>query len=238
MAEADLLRSIDRRKLPRHIAVIMDGNGRWANRRGLPRIFGHRAGIRSVREIVRACGELEIGVLTLYAFSSENWLRPSEEVDALMRLLERYLKKETPELQKNNVSLRAIGRVEELPSFARQALKKAMEATSQNTGLVLNLALNYGSRQEIVDAVNRALRDHVKVMDERTLSRYVDTAGLPDPDLLIRTSGEYRISNFLLWQMAYTEIHITKTLWPDFHLRNLYEAILEYQKRERRFGGL
>ncbi|MFA5975610.1 MAG: isoprenyl transferase [Elusimicrobiota bacterium] len=229
---------IDQTRLPRHIAIIMDGNGRWARQRHLPRIFGHRAGIASVRDIVRACGELGVGFLTLYAFSSENWTRPNTEISALMRLLEEYLEKELPELQKNNVCLRAIGRLEALPQGAQKRLGHVIQATSRNTGLVLMLALNYGGRQEIVDAANRAIRDQVKRLDEKILSHYLYAPDCPDPDLLIRTSGEMRISNFLLWQLAYAELYMTNTPWPEFRRHHLFQAITDYQQRERRFGGL
>jgi undecaprenyl diphosphate synthase len=232
------LQQLNRSKIPQHIAIIMDGNGRWARQRHLPRIFGHRAGIRSVREVVRACGELGVRVLTLYAFSSENWARPDTEVRALMRLLEEYLQRELPELQKNNVRLRAMGHLEALPDSARRQLKRAIEATAANQGLTLNLALNYGGRREIVDACNRALAKHVAKLDEAELARNLYTADYPDPDLLIRTSGEIRLSNFLLWQLAYTEIHITSIPWPDFRREHLYRAIIDYQHRERRFGGV
>jgi undecaprenyl diphosphate synthase len=204
----------------------------------LPRVFGHRTGITSVREIVRTCGSLGVKALTLYAFSAENWARPSTEVSALMRLLEEYLQRELPELQKNHVQLRVIGRWKALPAGARAQLERVMEATSKNKGLILALALNYGGRQEIVDACNRALQEKKGPLDEETLGKYLDTADLPEPDLLIRTSGEMRISNFLLWQLAYTEIYITETPWPEFRRTHLYQAILDYQRRERRFGGL
>jgi len=224
--------------LPRHIAIIMDGNGRWARMRGLERIEGHRAGRESVRDVVRACGELGIEVLTLYAFSVENWRRPRREVWALMRLLRDTLYEEVDELDRNNVKLMAIGRLEGLPKASREALFWAMERTKDNTGLVLNLALNYGGRVEIVDAVRRILEKGYRPeeVDEKVISAHLYTAGLPDPDLLIRTSGELRVSNFLLWQMAYTEIWVTDVLWPDFRRQHLYQAIEAYQRRERRFG--
>ena len=224
--------------LPRHIAIIMDGNGRWARMRGLERIEGHRAGRESVRDVVRACGELGIEVLTLYAFSVENWRRPRREVWALMRLLRDTLYEEVDELDRNNVKLTAIGRLEGLPKASREALFWAMERTKDNTGLVLNLALNYGGRVEIVDAVRRILEKGYRPeeVDEKVISTHLYTAGLPDPDLLIRTSGELRVSNFLLWQMAYTEIWVTDVLWPDFRRQHLYQAIEAYQRRERRFG--
>ncbi|MBI4532134.1 MAG: isoprenyl transferase, partial [Candidatus Latescibacteria bacterium] len=224
------------------IAMIMDGDGRWASKRGLPRTEGHRAGRESVRDVVRACGELGVEVLTLYTFSTENWYRPRSEVRTLMRLLQESLIEEMPELQQNNVRLIAIGRVHRLPSASREALKNAIAQTSRNTGLILNLALNYGGRAEIIDAVRKlagdVLQGEVKVsrVDEELFQRYLYTADLPDPDLLIRTSGEIRLSNFLLWQMAYTEIWVTDVLWPDFRREHLYEAIQGYQTRERRFG--
>lgn len=234
----DWFERIDPTRVPRHIAIIMDGNGRWAKQRHMPRIFGHRAGVTSVRDVVRACGELGVKVLTLYAFSAENWARPTNEVQALMRLLEEYLRRELPELQKNHVQLRAIGRLEGLPTRAQDELTRVRELTSRNKGLVLNLALNYGGRQEIVDACNRLLRERVKRVDETDFARHLYTADCPDPDLLIRTSGELRISNFLLWQLAYTEFWVTPVSWPDFRRLHLYEAIVSYQQRERRFGGL
>ncbi len=234
----DLLSKIDRTRLPRHIAVIMDGNGRWAKKRGLPRLMGHRAGTESVREAVKVCGELGVEALTLYAFSTENWLRPASEVKGLMRLLVQTLRREVADLDKNNVRLRAIGRLSKLPPEVREELVRGQEALKGNTGLILTLALNYGSRQELVDAVQSLLDDGVKRVDEDEISRRLYTAGLPDPDLLIRTSGEYRLSNFLLWQSAYTELHISRDFWPDFRRRQMYEAILDYQSRERRFGGL
>lgn len=236
--EMPSLPSIDRTRVPRHIAVIMDGNGRWAKSRHLPRIFGHRAGITSVREIVKACGEIGVQYLTLYAFSSENWTRPSTEVKALMRLLQEYIGRELPALQKNKVRLQAIGRLEALPAGAHKKLSEAIEVTSENTGLTLVLALNYGGRQEIIDACNRALADGHTKIDEATLSRYLYAPDCPEPDLVIRTSGEVRLSNFLLWESAYSELYVTKTLWPDFRKEHLFEAIADFQKRERRFGGV
>jgi len=233
-----VLHSLDKAGIPGHIAVIMDGNGRWAKSRRLPRVFGHRAGIASVREVVKACGELGVKVLTLYAFSAENWARPGAEVRALMRLLEEYIVRELPELQKNHVRLRAIGRLEALPTGAQKRLAEAIRATERNKGLALVLALNYGGRQEIVDACNRALQDGRSPLDEKTLARHHYAPDNPDPDLLIRTSGEMRLSNFLLWECAYTEFYVTKTLWPDFRKPHLYEAIADYQRRQRRFGGL
>ncbi len=228
--------------LPKHIAVIMDGNGRWAERRGLPRIQGHRAGRKAVREVVEGCVELGIQVLTLYTFSVENWSRPRREVSALMRFLERTLAEERDELKKNKVSLGVIGRVEDLPESVRRALNETIDFLKGGDALLLNLALSYGGRVEIVDAVRRissqAFRRRVRPeeVDEGLVERYLYTAGLPDPDLLIRTSGELRISNFLLWQLAYAEIWVTETLWPDFRKKHLFEAVRDFQARERRFG--
>jgi len=240
--ESSYLAQIDLDQLPRHIAVIMDGNGRWAKKRRLPRIAGHRAGIRAVRQVVEACARLGVPFLTLYAFSVEDWKRPHAEVDLLMRLLREYLKKEIGELNEQNISLGVIGRISELPAPVRRDLERAIEETKRNTGLRLTLALNYGSRAEVVDAV-RALvaqaRSNGEVeIDENAVSRHLYTATIPDPDLLIRTSGEMRLSNFLLWQAAYTEIWVTETLWPDFTQKHLFQAVMDFQKRERRYGGL
>ncbi|MFQ6092048.1 MAG: isoprenyl transferase [bacterium] len=228
--------------LPRHIAIIMDGNGRWAKRRGYPRIEGHRAGIASVRDVVQACGELGIEVLTLYAFSTENWQRPRFEVSVLMKLLLKTINAEIAELDEKNVKVMAIGRLGDLPRETRRALEKAMDRTAKNSGLILNLALSYSGRSEIIDAIKK-LGEEVKKntcdisqIDEEQFRNFLYTAGLPDPDLLIRTSGELRVSNFLLWQMAYTEIWVTDVLWPDFRREHLYQALRDYQKRERRFG--
>ncbi len=241
--EASLLKEIDRARLPRHIAVIMDGNGRWASMRHLPRVAGHRAGIDSVREIVETSARLHLQVLTLYAFSVENWKRPRSEVRTLMSLLKEYLRKEISEIHKNNIRFRTIGRIEELDPSVRRALSRAIAVTSGNTGMILNVALNYGGRAELVDTFNRLFESlghngHSLPISEETLSRFLYTSEIPDPDLLIRTSGEMRISNFLLWQIAYSEIYITPTLWPDFRRRHLLEAIVEFQKRERRYGGI
>lgn len=237
--EEKLLQRLDKKSLPRHIAIVMDGNGRWAKARGLPRIFGHRKGTESVREVVQVCGELGIQVLTLYAFSTENWLRPRKEVDALMNLLRLTLQRETKELNRNNVRLRAIGRIKELSAPVRNGLSIAIQKLSRNTGLILNLALNYGGRQEIVDAVNSLILSKASPnIKERDIERHLSTTGLPDPDLFIRTSGEMRLSNFLLWQSAYSEIYVTPTFWPEFRRKQLYEAILNFQQRVRRFGGL
>ncbi len=237
-SESASFQRLDPRKIPRHIAIIMDGNGRWAKERHMPRVFGHRAGMESVREVVRACAELDIDVLTLYAFSAENWARPASEVNALMGLLKEFLIGELPELHKNKVRLRTIGRTDALPSAAQASLAKVIETTSGNSGLILNLALNYGGRQEIVDACNRAIASGATQVDERIIGRYLYAPDCPDPDLLIRTSGEMRLSNFLLWELAYTELHITAVQWPEFRRLHLYQAIEDFQSRQRRFGGL
>ncbi len=240
-----LAESIDPSRLPAHVAVIMDGNGRWAGRRGLPRVAGHRAGIEPVRMAVETCARLGIQALTLYAFSVENWKRPRAEVDTLWRLLRIYLRREIPDLMENDIQLRAMGRLDALPAAARRELDAAIATTAQNRGMHLNLAINYSGRAELVDAVNSLIADARQAgtldslqLDEQTLSSRLYTAGLPDPDLLIRTSGEMRVSNFLLWQIAYAELYVTDTLWPDFRRAELLEAILEYQRRDRRFGGL
>jgi undecaprenyl diphosphate synthase len=235
---------IDRGALPAHIAIIMDGNGRWARKRGLPRVAGHRAGINAVREVIEGSAELGIPVLTLYAFSVENWKRPQAEVSTLMQLLKQYLNRELDNIHKNNIRFRTIGRTDQLSSSVQRELEKAITRTCGNTGMVFSVALNYGGRAEIVDAVNRIIRNGGKALEagggvtEKQFANYLYTAGLPDPDLLIRTSGELRISNFLLWQIAYAEIWVTDTLWPDFDKLHLYEAIIAFQKRERRYGGL
>lgn len=231
-----------RGNVPRHVAVIMDGNGRWARQRGLDRIEGHREGINSVRDVVEASGALGIEVLTLYTFSTENWRRPAREVAGLMRLLVQTVQREVDELDKNNVRLMTIGHLEDLPSYVRRAVRHSIERLATNTGLTVNLALSYSSRLEIADAAQAIARDvqrgtlRPEDVTPQVLQRYLNTAGLPDPDLLIRTSGEKRISNFLLWQLAYTELYFTEVLWPDFRKRQFYEAIEEYQRRERRFG--
>src|SRR5438309_1103874 len=241
---ADLLLQIDRSALPAHIAIIMDGNGRWARKRGMPRVAGHRAGINAVREVVEGSAELGIRVLTLYAFSVENWKRPRAEVSTLMQLLKEYLNKELENIHQNNIRFRTIGRTDELDVSVQAELDKAITKTSRNSGMIFNVALNYGGRAEIVDAVNRLLRNGGKSaaenggITEKEFAAHLYTAGLPDPDLLIRTSGELRISNFLLWQIAYAEIWVTDTLWPDFRRAELYAALADYQKRERRYGGL
>lgn len=228
--------------MPKHVAIIMDGNGRWAKKRGLPRIAGHKKGVDSVKEIVRLCPELGIEILTLYTFSMENWNRPKTEISALMSLLLSTIRKEIDELVKNNVKVNTLGILSDLPAGARQGMEEAIERTKKNNGLILNLALSYSSRVEIVDMVKRiAKRVKNKEVDvddinERFVSENLHTAGLNDPDLLIRTSGVFRISNFLLWQLAYTEIYITDVLWPDFRAKEFYKAIIDYQNRERRFG--
>jgi undecaprenyl diphosphate synthase len=240
-SEAALLKKIDRSRLPRHIAVIMDGNGRWAHQRKMPRVAGHRAGIESVREIIEASARLGLEVLTLYAFSVENWKRPQTEVRTLMGLLKEYIRRELDRLADGNIRFIAIGRVAELAPSVRQELLKAMEKTRGNTGMLLCVALNYGGRAELVDAFNRlALQQNggCAPVTEEAVAQALYTAGIPDPDLLIRTSGEMRISNFLLWQIAYAEIYITPTYWPDFRRKDLFEAILDYQKRERRYGAI
>ena len=240
--ESRLLAQIDLDRLPRHIAIIMDGNGRWAKKRRLPRIAGHRAGIRAVRQSVEACARLGVPYLTLYAFSVENWKRPHTEITLLMNLLREYLKKEISELNRQNVRLAVIGRIHELPKPVQRDLETALENTGQNTGLRLTLALNYGARAELVDAVRelvlKARQNGDVIIDEATISSHLYTRDLPDPDLLIRTSGELRLSNFLLWQVAYSELWVTETLWPDITQADLFQAIIDYQKRERRYGGI
>jgi undecaprenyl diphosphate synthase len=237
-----LAQSIDPERLPAHIAIIMDGNGRWASRRNLPRVAGHQAGIDPVRNTVETCARLGIQALTLYAFSVENWKRPLHEIETLWRLLRFYLRREIPKLMANNIRLFAIGRLDGLPKQVREELDTAVVETQSNTGLCVNLAINYGGRSEIVDAVqtlvDRARLGESIVVDEQTLSAELYTSHVPDPDLLIRTSGEMRVSNFLLWQIAYSELYVTDTLWPDFDRTELLRAVIEYQKRDRRFGGV
>jgi len=235
-----LARQVNYEQLPAHVAIIMDGNGRWAAQRHLPRVEGHRAGIDSVRDTVETAARLGIDVLTLYAFSVENWKRPAAEVSTLMMLLKRYLRLELNTLLTNNIRFRVIGRMEELPRDVRHELAVGIDRTAGNRGMLFNIALNYGGRAEIVDAVRRAIESGVSPadLDERRFGELLYTAGQPDPDLLIRTSGEMRVSNFLLWQIAYAEIYVTDTLWPDFRRRHLFEAVLAYQKRERRYGGI
>jgi undecaprenyl diphosphate synthase len=236
------MEQINKDKLPRHIAIIMDGNGRWAEKRSLNRIAGHRTGIKKAKEVIRSCREIGIEVLTLYAFSTENWKRPQREIKALMALLKRFLRAEGKDLIENNIRLNTIGNIVDLPKDVSQVLQEVMEKTKRNTGMVLNAALSYSGRDEIIQAVKKII-GHVqqgemttKQINEEVFSQYLFTSGLPDPDLLIRTSGELRISNFLLWQMAYTEIYVTDILWPDFNKNNLIDAIADYQKRERRYG--
>jgi undecaprenyl diphosphate synthase len=235
-----LARQVNFEQLPSHVAIIMDGNGRWAAQRHLPRVEGHRAGIDSVRDVVETSARVGIGVLTLYAFSVENWKRPRAEVNTLMMLLKRYIRLELDAINRNNIKFRVIGRPEELAPDVQDELEVGIRRTSANTGMLFNIALNYGGRAEIVDAARRAIAAGVSAdaLDERRFSDFLYTAGQPDPDLLIRTSGEMRISNFLLWQIAYSEIWVTETLWPDFRRRDLLEAIVAYQKRDRRYGGI
>ena len=242
--EESLLRGLDLNRLPRHVAVIMDGNGRWARQRSLPRVEGHRAGIASVRDTVETAARLELGALTLYAFSVENWKRPRYEVSALMMLLKEYLRKEIDTLRQNNIRFVPIGRIDGLDATVQRELRWTQEETANNTGLLFQIALNYGGRAEIVDTVNRIvgiLREKGLPdfeVDEEFFANHLYTGGVPDPDLLIRTSGEMRVSNFLLWQIAYSEIHVTKVLWPDFRRRHLFEAIADFQSRDRRFGAV
>ncbi len=240
-----LAQEVDPERLPVHIAIIMDGNGRWAKSRNLPRVAGHRAGIEPVRVVVETCARLGLQALTLYAFSTENWKRPRLEVDTLWRLLRLYLRRELPEIMGNDIQFRCLGRMDELPAPVQQELEAAIDSTAHNRGMRLNVAVNYSGRAELVDAVNAIVDDarlegslnKLRITEESIGSR-IYTAGLPDPDLLIRTSGEMRISNFLLWQIAYAELYVTNTLWPDFKRADLLRAILNYQKRDRRFGGL
>ncbi|MEZ4952042.1 MAG: isoprenyl transferase [Saprospiraceae bacterium] len=238
----DLKSKINIDKLPQHIAIIMDGNGRWAKEKGMPRVFGHRNGVKAVREATEAAAELGVGYLTLYAFSTENWNRPPTEVSALMGLLVDTIKKEVKTLNKNSIRLQAIGDVSKLPERSQQALVQAIEETASNTRMTLVLALNYSAKWEIVEAVRKLATKakngtiNPEEIDDQVFSDALSTKGIPDPELLIRTSGETRISNFLLWQIAYSELYFTKTLWPDFRKNDLYEAILNFQNRERRFG--
>ncbi|MCA1635993.1 MAG: isoprenyl transferase [Acidobacteria bacterium] len=242
--DAALLAHVDWTRLPRHVAIIMDGNGRWAAQRGQQRIAGHRAGVEAVRSAVDTGARLGLGALTLYAFSTENWKRPRLEVDALMRMLKRYLRLELDSIDRQNIRFESIGRTEMLPESVQRELRRASERTGSNTGMVLSVALNYGGRAEIVDSVREALRRRVvegQPPDEITeddIQRHLYTRDLPELDLLVRTSGEMRISNFLLWQAAYSEIYVTETLWPDFRRTHLLEAVVDFQGRDRRFGGL
>ena len=240
-----LANSIDPNRMPAHIAIIMDGNGRWARKRSLPRAAGHKAGVEAVRTTVETCTRLGIQALTLYAFSVENWKRPRTEVDTLWRLLRVYLRRELPEILSNGIRFSCMGRLDGLPPQVRQELQNTIDATAHNRGMRLNVAINYSGRAELVDAINAIVEDarlegrlrDLRV-DEEAIASRLYTADLPDPDLLIRTSGEMRISNFLLWQIAYAELYVTDTLWPDFRRADLMHAILDYQKRDRRFGGL
>lgn len=240
----DLLKLLDKKRLPGHIAIIMDGNGRWAKKHNRRRIEGHREGAKAIRKVVRFCGELGIKIVTLFAFSTENWDRPKREIQALMNLLLKFLRREADNLKKNNIRLLVSGQIERLPGRVQSELSKSMNATKGNNGLILNLALSYGGRQEIVQACRQIAMEvsekqkKIEEIDEEFFKGYLYTAGLPDPDLLIRTSGEFRVSNFLLWQIAYSEIYVTPVLWPDFGRRELLLGLIDYQKRERRFGRL
>lgn len=240
----DLKQQIDMGKLPQHVAIIMDGNGRWAKKQGKNRIFGHRNGVRAVREASETCAELGVKHLTLYAFSTENWSRPIEEVNALMDLLIRTIKGEVKTLQKNNIRLLTIGNIEQLPKRSQERLREAMDATKDNTRMDLILALSYSSRWELTDAMKRIAQEvkagtlDPEAINEQLISDHLSTKGIPDPELMIRTSGEQRISNFLLWQLAYAELHFTEVLWPEFRKEHLYEALISYQQRERRFGKI
>jgi undecaprenyl diphosphate synthase len=238
--EDRLARQLDLTRLPRHVAIIMDGNGRWARQRRLPRVAGHRAGVDAVRQAVESSARLGLEVLTLYAFSQENWKRPRAEVEFLMELLKEYIRKELDTLLRNNIRFQVIGRMTDLARPVQQELQRGLDATAHCTGLLFNIALSYGGRAEIVDACRALLREgaSAEALDEKSFAAHLYTAGLPDPDLLIRTSGEMRVSNFLLWQIAYAEIWVTATLWPDFRLKDLLLALLDYQRRERRYGGL
>ncbi len=243
-AEAKLLAKIDVERIPQHIAVIMDGNGRWANAKGQPRIFGHRAGAESVRSIIDTCRRLEVKAVTLYAFSTENWKRPRAEIRGLMSMLKRYIRTDLKEVNENNIRFRAIGQIEGLFEDVQKEIGRAEDTTRENTGMTMSVALNYGGRAEIVEAARRAAKDvldrgdSLEQLSEEDIGRNLYTFGLPDVDLMIRTSGEFRISNFLLWQLAYSEIYVTPTLFPDFRRPHIFEAIIDYQKRDRRFGGV
>jgi undecaprenyl diphosphate synthase len=243
--EEALVRKLDPERLPRHVAIIMDGNGRWAKARRLPRVEGHRAGVEAVRDTVEAAAQLGLSVLTLYAFSVENWKRPRFEVWTLMNLLKEYIRRELQLLVKNDIQLRVIGRMADLEPSVQEELQKALDATARGSRMVFNIALNYSGRCEIVDACKQIAADWAALppqdrfaIDEERVTQALYTRGLPDPDLLVRTSGELRISNFLLWQIAYSEIWVTPTLWPDFRRRDLFEALVAYQGRERRYGGV
>ena len=235
---------IDKNRLPKHIAIIMDGNGRWAQKRGMPRAFGHRAGVEALRDTVKLCSELGIQILTVYAFSTENWKRPKEEVNILMNLLIEYLQKEVNELHNQRVQVRFLGEISRLPQSVQREIARARDVTCKNQGLILNIAVNYGGRSEIVAGVKKIHQDlaagrlTLEEIDDRIFSNYLYTGGLVDPDLLIRPSGDYRVSNFLLWQLAYTEFWFSHVLWPDFSRQDLLQAIRDFQCRDRRFGGL
>ncbi len=242
--EAEMLAAIDSARLPQHVAIIMDGNGRWAKQRGQQRIFGHRAGVESVRAIVDTSARLNLKAVTLYAFSTENWKRPKAEVSGLMQMLKHYLRGELKEIHRQNIKFQTIGRIEALDKSVRKEIAAATEKTAENSGTILTIALNYGGRAEIVEACKKAVKNllandkSIENLSERDIEQNLYTRNLPEVDLLIRTSGEMRISNFLLWQLAYSEIYVTETLFPDFRRREIFEAILDFQKRERRFGGI
>lgn len=235
---------IDRNRLPKHIAIIMDGNGRWAAKRALPRFFGHKAGMETLREVLRACSDMGVKILTVYAFSTENWKRPSDEVSYLMNLLIEYMRKEIQELDRNNVKVKILGDLSALPENTREEIEKAISLTHDNTGIQFNIALNYGGRAELLNACKHIAEDtksgiiNAEDINEELMSNYLFTAGDYDPDLIIRTSGEKRLSNFLLWQSAYSELFFADVMWPDFNKEQLEAAILEYQSRDRRFGVL
>lgn len=243
-SKENLMCLLDREKIPQHIAIIMDGNGRWAQRRGLPRLAGHRAGIEPIRRIVRVAQEIGIKHLTLYAFSTENWKRSSDEVNGLMKILQEFLWRETLKLHQENIKITTIGQIDRLPDYAYEEIKRSLALTENNTGLNLNLALNYGGRDEIINAVKKLAKNiqeekiRIDDINDKLFANYLFTEHLPDPELLIRTSGELRLSNFLLWQLAYTEFWITSVYWPDFQQTDLLQAILAYQRRDRRFGGV
>jgi undecaprenyl diphosphate synthase len=237
-AEADLLSAVDATRLPQHIAVIMDGNGRWAKAKGRPRIFGHRAGAESVRAIIDTCRRLEVKAVTLYAFSTENWKRPRAEIRGLMTMLKRYIRTDLEEVYSHNIKFQAIGHIEGLFEDVQKEIARATEITAKNDGMTMSVALNYGGRAEIVEAARKAAAQVGTEITEADIERNLYTDGLPDVDLMIRTSGEFRISNFLLWQLAYSEIYVTPTLFPDFRRPHIFEAILDYQKRDRRFGAV
>lgn len=243
--QAELFAKLDPERLPKHLAIIMDGNGRWASRRHLPRVAGHKRGVEAVRDIITLGARIHLPAMTLYAFSAENWKRPKSETSFLMALLRTYLKNEVPLMNDNNIRLRYIGRIHELPPEVQERMTWATEQTAHNTGMIMTLALNYGARAELIDAFQAIVQAAVSnggleslVIDEEMVSRHMYAADLPDPDLVIRTSGEMRLSNFLLWQLAYTEIYVTQTLWPDFDGNHLLEALADFQRRERRYGNV